>query len=78
MKIYLLKSHNPLGINSSVYSFGNFFLISSLSLKLLFVSWLFFFFFFAGGGGGCLNSENVRNHVTSMVVAKILNDFFVW
>ena len=75
MKIYLLKSHNPLGINSGIYSFGNFFLISSLSLKLLFVSWFFFFFC---RGGGCLNSENVRNHVTSMVVAKILNDFFVW
>ena len=31
MKMCLLKSHNPLGINSSSYSFGNFFSISSLS-----------------------------------------------
>ena len=31
MKMYLLKGHNPLGINNDSYSFGNFFSISSLS-----------------------------------------------
>ena len=48
-KMCLLKGHNPLGINSDSYSFGNFFSTSSLSyfleiqknygssLKLLFV-----------------------------------------
>ena len=36
MKMYLLKAHNPLAINSGSYSFGNFFPISFLSsfLKL--------------------------------------------
>ena len=49
-----LKSYNNLGINSNLYSFGNFFLTSYLSsfletletcgysLKLLFVSCVFF------------------------------------
>ena len=52
----LLKGHNSLGINSDLYSFGNFFSTSYLSsflerqetcafsLKLLFVNWFFFFF----------------------------------
>ena len=34
MKMCLLKSYNPLGINSGSYSFGNFFSISSLSFFL--------------------------------------------
>ena len=34
MKICLFKGHNLLGINSSLYSFGNFFSISSLSYFL--------------------------------------------
>ena len=51
----MLKGHNPLDINSSSYSFNNFFSISSLlffleiqetcgySPKLLFISRVFFF-----------------------------------
>ena len=54
----MLKGHKPLDINSSSYSFNNFFSTSSLlffleiqetcgySPKLLFISWVFFFFFF--------------------------------
>ena len=53
----MLKGHNPLDINSSSYSFNNFFSTSSLlffleiqetcgySPKLLFISRVFFFFF---------------------------------
>ena len=61
MKICLLKSYDVLSINSGSYSFGNFFLISSLSYfldtqetcgsfpKLLFVSYI-----------SLLNSKNVQ------------------